>query len=350
MDEILVSIIVPIYNVEQYLDRCLLSIKEQTYRNIEVIMVNDGSSDASRSIAERYGTLDRRFRLVDKENGGLSSARNFGMKYVTGAFVAFVDSEDFLANDYVERLLNAFDEQVDIVIGDYVIYNDTTQKAYLHGLPLNREDFFEVSGKKRLVEALLEGYPVMSVWKNMYRVSFLRRERLEFVSERLIYAEDKLFNIEAYSKARVVRVIPDIVFYHRIVSGSLSQGYRRNKFTMSKELFFRVKEQLENFYDIDFVKQYENTLPEVIGSAMFSLCKCKFSGSIINVETVLRDDFVRQTYKKKMKRTGLLRYTFLYELGRIRVPALVVLAAKLMIFANPIYRFYQQKKEYGKVC
>lgn len=105
MDD-LISVIVPIYNVEQYLERCIESIRCQTYKNIEIILVNDGSADKSGLLCDQFSKSDPRIKVIHKENGGLSSARNAGLKAAKGKFVGFVDSDDWIANDMYEYLYN----------------------------------------------------------------------------------------------------------------------------------------------------------------------------------------------------------------------------------------------------
>lgn len=102
----LVSIIVPVYKVEEYLDQCLQSLTTQSYRNIEIILVDDGSPDRSGEICDRWAQLDSRIQVIHKPNGGLAEARNFGMRKSTGAFLTFVDSDDWVHSTYVERLLD----------------------------------------------------------------------------------------------------------------------------------------------------------------------------------------------------------------------------------------------------
>ena len=102
----LVSIIVPVYNVEKYLNRCIDSILDQTYRNVEIIVVDDGSTDASGEICEQYNAIDGRIKVIHKENGGLSDARNAGLREAQGTYVAFIDSDDCIHTEFVERLLS----------------------------------------------------------------------------------------------------------------------------------------------------------------------------------------------------------------------------------------------------
>ena len=119
MDKI--SIILPVYNVEKYVEKCLNSIKNQDYKNFEAIIVDDGSKDKSVEIIENFIKKDGRFKLYHKENGGLSDARNFGMNFVTGKFVIFIDSDDYIENKMLTTLYeNITKEQADVYIcGNY---------------------------------------------------------------------------------------------------------------------------------------------------------------------------------------------------------------------------------------
>ena len=115
----LISIIVPIYNVEAYLEECLDSIQSQTYNNIEVILVNDGSTDASKEICERFCRQDSRFHLINQENQGQSAARNHGVNASIGELITFVDSDDVISTKYLEVLNNYMNEDIDIVECNY---------------------------------------------------------------------------------------------------------------------------------------------------------------------------------------------------------------------------------------
>ena len=101
----LVSIIIPVYNVEKYVKRCFKSVSEQTYQNIEIIVVDDGSTDSSGKLCDEFSRAEKRAVVIHKENGGLSSARNVGMKMAKGEYITFLDSDDFLALDFVEKAM-----------------------------------------------------------------------------------------------------------------------------------------------------------------------------------------------------------------------------------------------------
>lgn len=125
-----VSVIVPVYNVEKYLKRCLDSIINQTYKNIEIILVNDGSKDNSRNICEEYEKKYENISLINQENGGLSAARNTGLKYVKGEAVTFVDSDDWLELDAIEYYVESMKKHnVDMVVTNNVRTKDYQEKV-----------------------------------------------------------------------------------------------------------------------------------------------------------------------------------------------------------------------------
>lgn len=115
-EEGMISVIIPVYNVEPYLRKCLDSVICQTYRNLDIIVVDDGSTDDSGQICDEYQNMDDRIRVFHKKNEGLSSARNLGLQYVKGEYIGFVDSDDFIDEDMYESMLHEMKEDVDIVI------------------------------------------------------------------------------------------------------------------------------------------------------------------------------------------------------------------------------------------
>lgn len=128
----LVSIIIPVYNVEKYLNECLDSVVNQSYRDIEIILVDDGSTDASGSLCDKWKIKDNRIKVIHKGNGGLSDARNIGIKNSKGKYVYFLDSDDFIALNTIEEMINtAEDNQLDIVMADLVPFIDKPRKKLL---------------------------------------------------------------------------------------------------------------------------------------------------------------------------------------------------------------------------
>ena len=136
----MISVIVPVYNVEKYLEECLDSIQNQIYTDIEVILVNDGSTDNSEVICEKYCEQDKRFKLINQKNQGQSSARNVGVEASTGEFIAFVDSDDIIKINYLEKLMQYMTEDIDIVESNFTV---------------SKKDFFIETSKETMI--LFEG-------------------------------------------------------------------------------------------------------------------------------------------------------------------------------------------------
>lgn len=130
MENDLISVIVPIYNVEKYLNKCINSIIEQTYQNIEIILVDDGSNDSSEKICDEYAKKDKRVKVIHKKNGGVSEARNFGIENSNGKYIAFIDSDDYITNDYIEYLYRILKEnKADISCCNFeYVYSDKENK------------------------------------------------------------------------------------------------------------------------------------------------------------------------------------------------------------------------------
>ena len=141
----LVSIVVPIYNVENYLRQCLDSIMGQTYQNFECLLINDGSPDHSADICREYVSKDSRFKYFEKENGGVSSARNLGIERSEGAYITFIDSDDWVESDYLEVLYKALiDEKADITVSTYKQFNIKDGCFYIHSFQrgYEKKDFY----------------------------------------------------------------------------------------------------------------------------------------------------------------------------------------------------------------
>ena len=159
-----ISVIVPVYNVEPYIDRCLQSILGQTYQNLEIVLVNDGSTDNSGAICERYARQDSRIRVYDKPYGGVSDARNYGVSHATGTYLTFVDSDDYIVPDYAEYLLKILTRsQAEMAVCQHVVWYGN---KHFH-TALSGED---VLPPKTCIERMLYHDVIdTSVWGKLYR-------------------------------------------------------------------------------------------------------------------------------------------------------------------------------------
>jgi CDP-glycerol glycerophosphotransferase len=217
-----ISVVVPIYNVEPYLEECLASIAGQTFGDLEVVMVDDGSSDSSPEIAEGFASRDERFRLIRQPNGGLGNARNTGIKAATGEFLAFVDSDDYLAPEAYELLLGALDETGSDFATGNVRRLQSAGDRQVHFL---REAF----AKTRLATHVSEYPPLLAdrvAWNKLFRRSFWDAQGRTFPEG--VLNEDIPVMIPAHFAARSVDVIANPIYYWRIRDGEqLSITQRR---------------------------------------------------------------------------------------------------------------------------
>lgn len=346
MRDDLVSIIVPIYNVELYILRCLKSIQNQTYSNIEVIMVDDGSNDNSANIARCF-EKDSRFKLYSKENSGVAEARNFGLKYVTGTFLIFVDSDDFISNNYVELLINEFDCETDIIITDYVIYSQDQKKAYRHFGNVENREYSSTNDKKELLnELLVPGSFVMPVWKNVYRTEFITSNHLLFISEREVYAEDKLFNMIAYWKARKIKITNYKIYFHTIIGNSLSHGYKENYYSMCKEMHNRLSNFFLEIGELDLGREEQLHLADSVASAIYIMTKCKKKQAFKNIKMILGDEFTKSILRNKNQKCYLKRYSIILSIAKIHSVVLLFVFICLIHKAEPLYRKKQKNQEF----
>lgn len=255
-----VSVIIPVYNVERYLDRCVRSVLGQTLREIEVILVDDGSPDGCPAICDAYAREDTRVRVVHKANAGLGMARNSGLDIATGEYVAFVDSDDFIDRRMYETLYRTAREHG----------LDTCYCGFAHRLPdgsLRRKTetdrYLEFRGRNEVDSFLLDmvgpepeyGSDVrymMCVWKALYSRGLIERGGVRFSSERQFVSEDIIFHIDYLRRAERVGFIPD-TFYYYCVNGAvtLSNTYNREKFGRYKVFLGEVRRRLAAAYSPD---------------------------------------------------------------------------------------------------
>lgn len=213
MNAELISVIVPAYNVEQYLDRCITSIVQQTYSNLEIILVDDGSTDRCPEMCDRWTEKDDRIRVIHKENGGISSARNSGLQVACGELISFIDSDDYIDLKMLETMMNVMrDEQVGIVeCGLQEVFADHVQNCISYDLCM---------GPDAAVEQLLRwtGNVGSAIWNKLFRRTVL--EGVEFCED-LRYGEDTPFLYQALKQTTMFVQIPFIGYYHLMREDSL---------------------------------------------------------------------------------------------------------------------------------
>ena len=250
------SIILPIYNVAPYLERCVQSVLEQKFRDFELILVDDGSTDRSPEICDLLSAQHECIRVIHKENGGLSSARNAGTAVAVGEYIWWVDSDDWVAPDALQILYRASCEsRPDMVKFSYVRVEGDEQPFCSNARP----GLYEEENVKVLLDTAVftPSQFCLSAWSHLYRRAFLEKNQLTFVSERSIGSEDYLFNLQALAVVQSVQVIPDQLYFYEQRAGSLSQKYKKDL----PERYKRLYHQLRKFYgNIGLLEQYERKI------------------------------------------------------------------------------------------
>lgn len=252
-----VSVIVPVYKVEKFLDRCVESIVNQTYTNLEIVLVDDGSPDNCPEMCDEWAKKDERIKVIHKTNGGLSDARNAGIKIITGEYVWFVDSDDYIEKNAIEELLeNAVAYKSDVVLFD--AYRDTCGK--ITKLAFSFDELY--SNNNEVGKNILQLYytnnhnGVYSVWNKFYKVSFIKENSLFFDPDD-VRCEDCWFNFKVFHIANVVSHVSQNFYYyfdnkesitHNINNISYGRWVRNKKRLLEDDYFKSIEINFDSFY------------------------------------------------------------------------------------------------------
>ena len=251
----MISIIIPCYNVEKFLGQCLESVTNQTYTNLQIILVDDKSPDGSGAICDSWASKDDRIEVVHKEvNEGLGYARNTGLQYVKGEYILFLDSDDFYDLELCEKAVNKINES-----GAEVCYFG--HKKYVNGQFIENQDIQKLEDEyvsDAIIESFLaptigqapqeSGIPKvgMSAWRILYRANLIFEKNLRFCSEREYLCEDLFFRIELCKNINKVAVVKENLYNYRFNDESLTSRYREDRFEASKKLYLKLCECVED--------------------------------------------------------------------------------------------------------
>ena len=263
----LISVIVPFYNAESFLKTCIDSILSQTYLNIELLLIDDGSTDNSKKIYEEYQKKDNRIRVYKIKNSGQGIARNEGLEHSLGDFVTFMDVDDYMEDNCVELLAENIEDSVDLVIGGY--------KRFSNGKEIYKEQYHQEIVKKpseNLIYQIQGANPWKkdqvkgTVWNSLYRKKVIDENKIYFKSEKEIFSEDTLFNVEFLKKCGNVKLITSTAYRYIINSNSTTNKYDGQKL-----------EKISKYYDYMvsiFKKNDQEAIIRNQSFYIFNLKKC----------------------------------------------------------------------------
>lgn len=243
-----VSIVLPVYNVEKYLTQCLDSIANQTFKDFECICVNDGSTDNSLKILQEYAQKDERFKIITQENKGLSGARNTGIKNTNTEYITFIDSDDWILNDYIEKLytIAITYNNSDIVAAQHKIYFEKENKyeTYLNAAKINniKKDNLTLSTIFKIVDMS------RNVWNKIYKTEFIKKINLCFF-ENVYSGEDYAFNILSFIYAKNFIFIDDFLYVYRKRDESLTANSGKIRIETFKSFIKVIEELVKRKFD-----------------------------------------------------------------------------------------------------
>lgn len=260
-----ISVIIPVYNAERYLEACVDSVLSQQNCNLEVILVNDGSSDHSLEICEKYAEADKRIRLINQANKGVSAARNAALRTSTGEWIMFVDADDWLTSNAIEELANAISPKVDLIAGSTLKYR----------APFFFEDQIYENFESASLMDVIRNY---ALWSYLFRADIIRDNNIRF-DENLKYSEDRLFLFNYALHAKKIKFISSIVYVYRLNNSSACSN--RDGSFVADEQIKAIKKILE----------FGNTCPQEMNRKLENECRLLIRYSLEGF--VIKNDIFR---------------------------------------------------------
>lgn len=298
----MVSIVVPVYKVEKYLERCVESLRNQTLRDIEIILVDDGSPDTCPAMCDALVLQDSRIRVVHKQNGGLSSARNAGLRVALGTYVGFVDSDDEVEPDMYEKMLQIIEaEQVDFVMSDTVRV-PAGGASCLKSMDIRAGRYDKEAIRAEVFPSLIMGEnvdygPLLSVCHCLYRTDFLRNNNLYF-NEEVRWSEDNIFSALVGYHADSFYYMKGEGFYHYYQNpGTITTAYRPGAW----DVYCTMNRHLHDFFDgvtdYDFARQLKLHMIYYACNCTGQVCSQPKDVALKEIKRILRSPELSGAFK-----------------------------------------------------
>lgn len=311
-DQPLISVIIPVYNVEQYLSQCISSVINQTYSNLEIICVNDASTDRSPEILNQFTRKDQRIHVIEKQNEGVSRARNVGLQRAHGQYVMFVDADDWIESDTCEKALAAINGNgADIVMWSYVSEygaSNSSKTIFPNKCVFERQEildklhrrFIGIVGDELERPELADA--ICPVWGKLYKRNLIIQSDASFIDLAEIGTyEDGMFNLETFFYANKVAYLDQCLYhYRRNNKTSITSIYREELFGLWENLYQRMQQYIQ-----------EKNLPEVYNEALKNRIALGVLGLTLNVSSARKSFFekrreLREILKSEQYHTALI--------------------------------------------
>ena len=300
----IISVIVPVYKVEKYLERCVSSLINQSLEDIEIILVDDGSPDQSGALCEKLQEKDERILVIHKKNGGLSSARNAGMKVARGKYIGFVDSDDDVELDMFQVMVAVAElNNADFVMSDYIRVTQDGNSALI-STNLKGGSYLKEGIVKNIYPSLIMGEnidygPILAVWHCIYNRTFLIKNNITF-AEDVRWSEDNLFSaMVGYCANRFVYLKGKGLYHYYQNPGTITTSYREGAWDVYKRMNEYMTSYFENKKDYDF--EYQLKLHLIYYACNVINLECRHAQNMrsakLNVQRILRDVKLRNCFK-----------------------------------------------------
>ena len=300
MQKIDLSIIIPAYNCEKYIEKCIKSIIEQKSDLVEIIIINDGSTDKTQQICKNFAQKHNNIKLINQQNRGVSYSRNIGIQNSNGKYVMFVDADDYLVENSVEAVLKLLTEDVDVLRCSYVV-NSKKEEIFTETI-FDIYKFFQKTNQN-------------VVWGQV-----IKRELLNDIkfNENLIYGEDELFNCQLYNKCKSIKYIDTVLYNYRQNVDSVSRDYKNYKVKSKIEnLIYVFNEIMSQYEDNDLIKLIEN---KFVGEIVPQIMMLTFDKAVSKKEVlkqfeeILNNDLLKKIFEDlEPKELTMCRYKTAYK-------------------------------------
>lgn len=259
----LVSVIIPVFNTDKYLESCIESILNQTHQELEIILVDDGSSDNSPKICDDYGKRDNRIKVIHKENEGLGYTRNCGLKYATGTYVSFLDSDDLLEKNTYEFCIQEMERyQADACYFGRKTFSESGEYSVNTNIPIKL-----VYKGREVAEKFSRNYIGWFQYEQttpyikessccaLYRRDIIEKNHIQFPSERVCLSEDAFFNMDICRNANCVIIIPKDFYFYRYNPNSLTTKYDAERFKRVVGYYHNLLEYIKKFPEVSDARE-----------------------------------------------------------------------------------------------
>lgn len=333
-----VSIIIPVYNAELYLQRCLDSIVNQCFTNIEIIVIDDGSIDNSLNILKSYQNKDKRIKILKNLGSGVSQARNFGIQNALGKYIMFVDSDDWISEDMIEIMYNkAESENADMIMCTYIreFKNGSKEKAFnLPEISTYENEAIKSDLLRKLIGPVKEELrnpeyldALGTVWAKLYRSDVIKSNDIQFIDlEKIGSSEDTLFNIYTFNKLnKVIFINKPMYHYRRTNSKSITSKYNP-KLKEQRKLFFKYIMNFldEHKFDFIFYEALNNRIcTSVLGLGLIECSqdnKISHISKVKNIKIILNQNYIKEAYKGLNLSYFSIHWRLFYLFNKKRIP------------------------------